>query len=219
MNLGKPSSCCDYIWYIEGSEPKILVDAGATTEWFTSRGLDMENIQSVEEGLGKLGLKPEDIDIVIMTHLHGDHVELAHKYASARFIIQKAEIDFALNPHPMVVKLGSFSPRYFKDLNIEVIEGDKEIIDGVGVMLTPGHTFGGQSVVVDTPEGTAVITGFCCSLDNFNPPPEARGLEVVASGRHYDVLQAYDSVLKVKQSGYHVIPLHESSFIGRDRLP
>ena len=66
MNLGKPSSCCDYIWYIEGSEPKILVDAGATAEWFHSRGSDMENIQSVEEGLKKLGLKAADIDIVIL---------------------------------------------------------------------------------------------------------------------------------------------------------
>ncbi len=179
----------------------------------------MRNIQSVEEGLSKLELRPSDIDIIILTHLHGDHVELTYKFVNAKFIVQKAELDFALNPHPMAAKLGSFQQRYFKDIDMEVIEGDREIIDGVRVMLTPGHTMGGQSVVVDTPKGTAVITGFCCSSDNFNPPPEAKGLEVVAPGRHYDVLQAYDSALKVKQSGYHILPLHESSFIGRDKLP
>ena len=181
----------------------------------------MEDIQTVEEGLGKLGLKPDDIDIVILTHLHQDHIAFASKYTRANFIVQKAELDFALNPHPMAVKLTSFDKRQFENLNLEVIEGDKEIIDGVRVMLTPGHTMGSQSVVVETPKGTAVITGFCCTLDNFDPPPKAKaqGLEVVPPTRHYDLLQSYDSILKVKQTGYFIIPLHETSFIGRDRLP
>ena len=76
-----------------------------------------------------------------------------------------------------------------------------------------------ESVVIEMPKGPAVITGFCCTLDNFNPPLEAKGLEVVAPGRHYDLLQAYDSALKVKQSGYIIVPLHESRFARRDRLP
>lgn len=212
---------CVYIWYIEGSEPKVLVDAGCRAEWLVSQGRPMEDIQSVEEGLNKSGVKPEDIDIVILTHLHSDHVQLASKFVRAKFIVQKAELDFALNPHPMVAKMGTYDKRFLKDLNMEVIEGDKEIIDGVRVVLTPGHTPGNQSVVVETLKGTAIITGFCCTLDNFAPPPEARakGFEVIAPAMHCDPLQAYDSALKVKHSADIIIPLHESSFIGKDRLP
>lgn len=221
MNFGKPSMMGIYTWYLEGSEPKVLVDTGYRAETSIAHlGLPTENIQPVEDGLMKIGVRPEDIDIVIVTHLHGDHIELASKFPRAKFIIQKAELDSALHPHPLVAKLGFFQESWLKGVDVEVIEGDKEIIDGVRVMLTPGHTPGGQSVIIETPRGTAIITGFCCTNDNFNPPAEAKGLEVVPPGRHYgDVLQAYDSTLKVKQTGYIVLPVHEPSFIGRDRLP
>ncbi len=221
MRMGKSAGMCCYVWYIEGSEPKTLVDAGCSAQDFLNHGQSEEDIQSVEEGLGKLGLKPEDIDIVIITHLHFDHIYLASKYKNAKFIIQKDELDYALNPHPMEAKLGYFDKRLFKDLNIEVIEGDKEIIEGVRVVLTPGHTSAGQSVVIETPKGTAVITGFCGTLDNFDPPPEAKakGFEVVAMLRHINVLQAYDSVLKVKKMADIILPLHEPSFVNVARIP
>ena len=61
-------------------------------------------------------------------------------------------------PHPV-------DHRYFPDLldDVEVVQvdGDAQIVDGISVLLTPGHTVGGQSVVVDTKGGRAVITGFC----------------------------------------------------------
>ncbi len=181
----------------------------------------MEDIQSVEEGLGKLGLRPEDIEIVILTQLHRDHIQLASKFVRAKFIVQKAELDFALNPHPLIAMEGSYQKAFFQNLNMEVIEGDREILDGVRVIFTPGHTPGGQSVVIETPKGTAVIPGFCCTNANFEPPPKARakGFEVVVPARHYDLLQAYDSIVKVKNTGYIILPLHEPSLKDRDRLP
>ena len=61
--------------------------------------------------------------------------------------------------------------RYFPDLldDVEVVQvdGDAEIVDGIRVLLTPGHTVGGQTVVVNTGPGKAVITGFCCNEENF----------------------------------------------------
>jgi len=221
VNLGKTIGSCAQVWYLEGSNPRILIDAGSTASWFLSRGQPMEDIQTIENGLGGKGLSPEDIDIVILTHLHGDHVQLAHKFTRAKFIVQKEELAFALNPHPMAQKFKTFEKQYFADLDFEVIDGDRNIIPGVDVMLTPGHTPGGQSVIVDTPEGKAVIPGFCCTFENFNPPASIKnkGLLVIPPSRHYDLLQAYDSILKVKELGYHIIPSHETSFLGRDRLP
>ena len=64
--------------------------------------------------------------------------------------------------------------RYFPDLldDVEVVQvdGDAQIVDGIGVLLTPGHTVGGQSIVVNTKAGKAVITGFCCNEVNSPPP-------------------------------------------------
>lgn len=220
-DMGQTVGSGCFIWYIEGSQPRVLVDAGSTAQPFLDKGVTEYDIQSVQQGLGKLELRPEDIDIVILTHLHGDHIDQAWQYKNARFIVQKAELDFARNPHPLVVAQGSYQNRIFERLNIEVVEGDKEIGDGISVLQTPGHTPGGQSVAVETAAGLAVITGFCCTYANFNPPPQARakGYEVLAPGRHLDVLQAYDSVLRVKKLADIVLPSHEPAFIGIDRVP
>jgi N-acyl homoserine lactone hydrolase len=221
LNSVQLAGSCLYVWYIEGSQPKILVDAGATAEMYPGQGFPQENIQSLEDGLGKLGLKPNDIEIVILTHLHWDHIALAPRFTNAEFIVQKAELDFARNPHPASAMTGDYSSKIFNDLRLRVIEGDREIIDGVKLFLTPGHSPGGQSVAVKTPKGLAVITGFCCTLANFNPPRyiKEEGFPVVTTGLHLDIRQAYDSGLKVKQIADIILPLHECSFVDKDRIP
>jgi glyoxylase-like metal-dependent hydrolase (beta-lactamase superfamily II) len=188
---------------------------------YPQHGFPQEDIQSLEDGLAKLDLKPDDFEIVILTHLHWDHISLARKFINAEFIVQKDELDFARNPHPASAMTGDYSNKVFNDLKLRVIEGDKEIIDGVRVFLTPGHSPGAQSVAVNTPDGVAVITGFCCSLANFDPPRhiKEKGYPVVTTGLHLDIRQAYDSGLKVKQTADIVLPLHECSFIGKDRIP
>ena len=218
-NFGQPVDTAHYVFYIEGSEPKIVVDAGVTAEMNLERGRTVEkNVQSLEEGFNKLGLKPGDISTVILTHLHWDHVGLASEFPAAKFVVQKAELDFASNPHPYSK---SFEKKLFEGLEFEVVEGDTEIIEGVKVMLTPGHTPGGHSVAVRTPKGTAIIAGLCTISENFYPPESvnARGLPIVPPGIHIDVLQAYDSILKIKQTADIILPLHATSFMGKDRIP
>jgi N-acyl homoserine lactone hydrolase len=217
INMGKKTDSCNYVWYIEGTLPNILVDAGATVEMYHMRGVHEETIQSLENGLDKHRLKPEDIDIIILTHLHWDHVALAYKFKKSKFVVQQAELDFAKNPH--IMTSSGYDKKLFEGLDFDIIKGDREIVEGVQVILTPGHTPGGQSVVVNTPEGTAIITGFCCTRENFEPPEEARGLPVVAPGIHTNALQAYDSVLRVKQNADIIIPLHDIEFIGKSRIP
>ena len=126
-----------------------------------------------------MGLRPQDIDIIILTHLHEDHIQLARRYPKARFIVQKSELEFARNPHP--VQAFCYLKDPFDDVNFQVIEGDKEIVDGVRVMLTPGHSAGAQSIVVETAQGRAMITGFCCIRTNFKPPREL-GIPVIPPG-------------------------------------
>ena len=213
-----------YVWYIEGPEKKIIVDAGGTLEglalWlqFVATGATGTPIQSIEQGLSDVGLKPEDIDTVILTHLHADHVELAGQFANAKFVVQKSELDFALNPHPATAAF--FNKELFNGLDFQILDGDEEIVDGVKVLLTPGHTAGGQSVAVDTDSGKAVITGFCCVRQNFEPPEMLKEMmPILTPGMHLNELQLFDSMLKVKETADTIVPLHEPEYLKMDRIP
>jgi len=199
-----------YVFYLEGGPEKILIDTGLE-QFMVPEGVEEQcgfKVQEFEEALDSFGLKPEDIDIVIHTHLHNDHCENDYKCANAKVYVQKREYEFFQNPHPI-------DHRYFPDLLDEVdvvqVDGDAEIVDGVQVLLTPGHTVGGQSIVVNTRRGKAVITGFCCNEQNF----PAKG-PIVPSGVHINVIDAYESARKVKELADLIIPLHDLS-VGRQR--
>jgi N-acyl homoserine lactone hydrolase len=212
MNFGKKCESVWYTWYVEDSEPRTLIDTGAF------RSQDMKVLGSVEKGLARLGTRPEDIRIVIVTHLHFDHIALGYLYKNAKFIVQKKELEYALNPHPL--DAGYYDRNTFENLNIELIEGEKEILNGVSVFPTPGHTPGGQSVDIRTESGKVIVAGFCSELATFEQTEEMkkRNWEVSAPLIHQDVRQVYDSVLKVKRFGGTIIAMHDPAFRLKDRI-
>ncbi len=202
-----------YAFLIKGSDRNILVDTGL--EQFVvpdhvGRDYGLE-IMEFEEALKTHDLLPEDIDMVIHTHLHNDHCENDYKCTKARIVVQKAEYDFFLNPHPL-------DHRYYPDLldglDVETVEGDITLMDGIDLIFSPGHTPGGQSVAVHTSAGLAVITGFCCNDLNF---PE-KG-PVVPSGVHTDAIAAYESANKIREIADILIPLHDLSIGRQKRIP
>jgi N-acyl homoserine lactone hydrolase len=211
MNIAVACESACYTWYIEGSQPKTMVDAGEV-------GRDPK-IGTMEDKLANLGIKPDDIEIVILTHLHPDHVSLAHLLKKARFVVQKRELDYAMNPHPIDAAL--YQKKMFGTLNFELIEGEKEIIPGVIAFPTPGHSPGGQSVEIMTGAGKAVITGFCCHIKTFEQTEQMKqlGWEVSAPIIHQDVRDCYDSVLKVKKRADYIIANHDIAYIGKSVLP
>ena len=213
--FGELTTTNGYIWYIEGPKENIIVDTGGTVDIIRMLGFPAKDVQSPENALGKLGLKCEDIDTVILTHLMFDHFEYAGKYKNARFVVQKDELDYARNPHPLMEVWYLPIQDLLNKVNFDIVEGDKEIVRGVKVLLTPGHSPGSQSVATETEKGTAVITGFCCINENF-----VEGvLPVFPPGIHVSATQAYDSMLKVKEIADIIIPLHESTFAKKDIIP
>jgi hypothetical protein len=78
-----------------------------------------------------------------------------------------------------------------------------------------------MTVIVDTAQGKAAIIGFCLLMENFNPPPKIRAMEmeVIPPGTHVNVYEAYDIVLKVKEIADILLPLHEPQFASVDTIP
>lgn len=202
-----------YVFYLEGGGQKILVDTGME-EFMVPPKAEEETglkIMEFEEALATMNLKPEDVDIVIQTHLHNDHCENTYKCTNAKVYVQRAELDFFKEPHPI-------DHRYCSDLldesEVVILEGDAEIVPGVRVVPTPGHTVGGQSVAVETDMGTAVITGFCCNGSNFPTVGPA-----VAPGVHIHAIEAYESAQRVKELADILIPIHDIEVGRKGRIP
>jgi len=190
-----------YSFYIEGADKNILVDTAISAEdWMKHRTTEAEDVVPFEEGLFKLGLNPFDIDIVIVTHLHLDHFFNLKKCKNAKGIIQEEELNFAYNPRPPFSK--HYSKELYEGINFKTVRGDTEIIPGIEVILTPGHTAGNQSVSIDTEKGKVVIAGFCSLDENF----DERGY--IVSGINFDPFKAYESMIKTKEKSDILIPLH-----------
>ncbi len=222
-DYGTPYTIPIYAWYLEGGDQKVLIDTG---EMHPIRSEDREQaiggrIYTIEEGLARFGLAPEDIDVVIHTHLHADHCENDYKFTNARFHIHEQELRTIADPHPL-------DYRYVEDFifeirdagQIEVVREDGEILPGISVMHTPAHTPGGMTVFLDTARGRTAITGFCVIRENFEPPAQIRAMEmeVIPPGTNIDSYQAYDLMLAVRDRADYIIPLHEPEFAAVDTI-
>ncbi len=208
-----------YCWYIEGADKHILVDTGTEAELATSyRGFPAQKIMTFDEALGKVGLKPEDIDIVIQTHLDWDHCANTHRCNNARVLVQEDELRFALAPHPLTGL--SYKPDLLIGLNFFLINGHYEVCPGIELIPAPGHSAGTQAVSVQTEKGRAVISGFCCVPENFNPPENIRRLmPVIPPGTHIDIVKAFESTLRIKGLADILIAMHDPAFMDVDSIP
>lgn len=206
VNIAATGKAAGYVWYIKGPKLNILVDAGDTSASMQAHGFPAvpyragakPDADPITPGLAKLGLSPQDIDIVILTQLHFDHCALAHLFTKAKFVVQRTELQSALYSPP-TAQIPFYHKQQFEKLDFKVVEGDTKITDGVWAIYTPGHTPGGQSVVVDTPKSRVIIAGLCTIQMNFEPPaPYSSIWPVITPGIHSDVEQSYRSLLRIK---------------------
>jgi glyoxylase-like metal-dependent hydrolase (beta-lactamase superfamily II) len=203
---------CNYTWYVEGPGEKYLIDTGMGAERFAARKYKVVHIQTLDEGLNKLGLEVADIDYVILTHAHHDHVANLRRFPRAKAIIQRAELDQANNPFAYTKpRLPADYPDLIKGARWEVVEGDTLIDENIELLFTPGHSAGGQSVAVKTSQGLAIITGFCCVQENFAPPEEFKnqGFPFTIGVSHTNPVALYESTKKVLDLADIIIPCHE----------
>jgi len=203
---------------IKGAPKTILFDTGSwaalMAKYWPGKGVDY---QSFEEGLAKEGLTPDDVDIIIHSHLHHDHVGNTSKCKRAEVYVQEDEWSFAMAPHPLQAQY--YPPELFNGWKKRLIKGDRQLFPGIDILHTPGHTPGTQSLAVQTKQGLAVIPGFCCTTHTFEEPikalpqghPFARW-EVFTPAIATDLCQAYNSTLRIKSIADVLLPCHGPGF-------
>ncbi len=208
---------------IRDEERTVMVDTSGSAEDMSGmRTEPVRDLISFEDALAQVDLKPEDISLVVLTHLMYDHCANASKLPNARFVVQKSELEYAMNPHPLLA--GAYHRRLFKDLNFEIVDGDHQLLPGIDLIHTPGHSPGCQSVAVRTDAGKAVITGFCCVKENFEPEQASawvsdRPVEVIPPGIHLDMETAYASAKRVKDMADVILPMHDPLLKSMKRFP
>jgi len=114
--------------------------------------------QALQAQLQTHGLKPEDIDIVINTHLHFDHCGNNASFPNAKFYVQEDELRYAYAPDRF--QKAAYLREFF-DIEAEYtpVRGRHRITDEIVLIRTPGHSVGHQSVIVRKGERNHVYCG------------------------------------------------------------
>jgi len=121
-------------------------------------------------GLQRLGVTAEDVDLVVNTHLHADHCagntllqdgRLVPVFPRATYLVQRLEWAEAVNPDART-RGTYFGENYMPLLEtgqLELLHGDVDLTDQVRLMVTPGHTRGHQSVVLESGTWRGLFVG------------------------------------------------------------
>lgn len=210
-----------FFWCImDEKEGPILVDQS-----FTQQCLDEMNItHTVKEHplemLARIGVKPEDVRHVILSHLHWDHYAGDTFYPNARYYVHQKEIEYVTGP---LMRFHTYAQHYnFKAIEnllhmqfsgrVELLQGDSEpLCNGITCIRMGGHTPGLLSIAIETGRNTKII----CS----DVIPRYQNIsEMTPCGIHYNVTEALMALEKIKsiaKSTENILPGHDPEITAR----
>lgn len=153
-----------FVWLITGGPRPVLVDVGFCEDDATQRHI--RNYVRPSAMVERAGVKPSEIPLVIVTHLHYDHWAGFSLFPSAEFWVQREEVAFWTGPYARYEAFrGSANTPALASLvalnyenRVRMIDGDREILPGIRVYRVGGHTAGLQIVTVETARGRVVLT-------------------------------------------------------------
>jgi glyoxylase-like metal-dependent hydrolase (beta-lactamase superfamily II) len=155
------------------------------------------------------GIRPEDVDTVVFTHLHGDHVgwtlspELAPNFPKARFLVPQEDWDFfgkmveTNQQMQQILPLEQFGV-------LDLFSGECAITEEITTYPTPGHTPGHTSLLISSNGEKAIVTGdlahhpaqvermdWCCSFDTRAPTATSTRQKVFAQMQSDGMIAAF----------------------------
>jgi glyoxylase-like metal-dependent hydrolase (beta-lactamase superfamily II) len=144
----------------------------------------------LEDAIRAAGFQPDDVDIVLNTHLHFDHAggntrllpdgAVVPSFPRARHVVQKRELDFAHSGNERIrasYLLRNVDPVAEAGL-WDLVEGDAPVTEGVRVVHTPGHTPWHHSVVIESDGETACFLADVCPTAAHLPLPWIKGYDL-----------------------------------------
>jgi glyoxylase-like metal-dependent hydrolase (beta-lactamase superfamily II) len=200
-----------FVWVAVSDERTVVVDAGFNAEVAARRG--REHLRCPTEGLRELGVDSGRVPLVILTHLHYDHVGNLEKFPAAAFVVQEEEMAFwtgryASRPH----FLGMVEPEDVLHLvrenfagRLRFAAGSEEVVPGIEVHRVGGHSRGLQVVRVRTSRGGVVLASdaahFYANIEQDRPSSIVGDLA--------QMYGAFDLVRSLADSPAHVVPGHD----------
>jgi len=180
---------------IEAPEALVLVDTGIGNKEST-RFKDLYGVSNegeptrLEDAIRAAGFTPDDVDIVLDTHLHFDHAggntvllpdgAVVPAFPRARYVVQAGELAFAHSANERI--RASYLGHNFEPVSSsglwELAVGEAEVTRGVRVLPTPGHTPHHQSVLVESDGETACFLADVCPTSAHLPLPWIMGYDL-----------------------------------------
>lgn len=158
------------VWVARSADRVVLVDAGFYREKFMARWKP-EGFVRPSEALAPLGIRPEDVTDLVVTHVHWDHLDGADLFPNARVWIQKEEYEHHVGPDGQVLDraIDALDATMLASLKaqgrVHLVDGDgQEFLPGITAYTGGKHTFQSQYLGVHTAEGTVVLASDNCYL-------------------------------------------------------
>ena len=155
--------------------------------------------------LEEKSLAPEDIDVVILTHMHWDHCQNTDLFRNARILVHPVELDYARNPNRADFNMAQYMAEMVDKMKVELVSDGDRVVEGVTIIDTPGHTKGSISVLVTGAGETVLLTG------DALPDSSAIGRGLPANV-FWDVEDARASMEKMVGSSRIFYPGHDRPF-------
>jgi glyoxylase-like metal-dependent hydrolase (beta-lactamase superfamily II) len=209
------------VWLLKGSDGRIvLFDAGYYRDKFQQQYKSADYVTAAE-AIGRIGVKPEQVNDVIISHIHWDHADGADLFPTARVWIQKEEYAFYIDSTgtPRNRTIDALDAAMFAQLDkagrVMRVDGDaKEIIPGITVYTGGKHTYASQFISVPTRSGTVVLASDNAylyeNLDNRVPIAQtAQPADTISN------LQAQDRMATIAASRKFIVPGHDMLVFSR----
>ena len=150
--------------------------------------------RSAADALAELDMAPADIGLVINTHLHFDHCGQNAVFSRAACYVQRGELDRSKREEPELYDWFDFMNARF-----ELLDGDAEVLPGLSVIATPGHTVGHQCVVAASADGAPdlMIGDAAYTPQMYQGPPD----QDLAPGQASNPAAWRDSLARIRSTG------------------
>lgn len=206
-----------YVWVVRNAQRTMVIDTGSRDWKCRQRG--HEFIRCPAEGLRTIGVEPDRVDDVILTHMHWDHAGNVDKFANAQVHLQSSEMrnvtgqsmaDPAINGFFLVDDVCTVVQRLFEG-SVRFHEKSHEIAPGVSIHEVGGHSAGMQIVRVYTRRGWVVLASDASHFYlNFR---ERNAFPVLYN--YPDMVKGWDRCLELADSPDHVVPGHDPLVLRR----